>query len=58
MYIYRQTGVLCDDRMGFQKERYIQISKVDDEERKRRERQKQEREQVTFLLPFFLYKKS
>uniref|UniRef100_A0A4W5JZN6 Poly(A)-specific ribonuclease PARN n=1 Tax=Hucho hucho TaxID=62062 RepID=A0A4W5JZN6_9TELE len=27
------------------KERYIQISKVDDEERKRRERQKQEREQ-------------
>uniref|UniRef100_A0A674CWB9 Poly(A)-specific ribonuclease PARN n=1 Tax=Salmo trutta TaxID=8032 RepID=A0A674CWB9_SALTR len=30
------------------KERYIQISKVDDEERKRRERQKQEREQVTF----------
>ncbi|CDR19121.1 unnamed protein product [Oncorhynchus mykiss] len=31
--------------MGFQKERYIQISKVDDEERKRRERQKQEREQ-------------
>uniref|UniRef100_A0A6Q2XDM3 Poly(A)-specific ribonuclease PARN n=1 Tax=Esox lucius TaxID=8010 RepID=A0A6Q2XDM3_ESOLU len=28
------------------KERYIQISKVDDEERKRRERQKQEREQL------------
>uniref|UniRef100_A0AAZ3Q299 Poly(A)-specific ribonuclease PARN n=1 Tax=Oncorhynchus tshawytscha TaxID=74940 RepID=A0AAZ3Q299_ONCTS len=41
----KTTGVLCDDIMGFQKERYIQISKVDDEERKRRERQKQEREQ-------------
>uniref|UniRef100_A0AAZ3PI12 Uncharacterized protein n=2 Tax=Oncorhynchus tshawytscha TaxID=74940 RepID=A0AAZ3PI12_ONCTS len=41
----KYTGVLCDDIMGFQKERYIQISKVDDEERKRRERQKQEREQ-------------
>uniref|UniRef100_A0A674CVN7 Poly(A)-specific ribonuclease PARN n=1 Tax=Salmo trutta TaxID=8032 RepID=A0A674CVN7_SALTR len=31
--------------IGRVKERYIQISKVDDEERKRRERQKQEREQ-------------
>uniref|UniRef100_A0A8C7HV87 Poly(A)-specific ribonuclease PARN n=1 Tax=Oncorhynchus kisutch TaxID=8019 RepID=A0A8C7HV87_ONCKI len=41
----QRKGVLCDDIMGFQKERYIQISKVDDEERKRRERQKQEREQ-------------
>uniref|UniRef100_A0A8C7IU85 Poly(A)-specific ribonuclease PARN n=1 Tax=Oncorhynchus kisutch TaxID=8019 RepID=A0A8C7IU85_ONCKI len=41
----KTKGVLCDDIMGFQKERYIQISKVDDEERKRRERQKQEREQ-------------
>lgn len=30
-----------------QKERYIQVSKVDDEERKRREQQKQEREQVS-----------
>uniref|UniRef100_A0A8K9XY97 Poly(A)-specific ribonuclease PARN n=1 Tax=Oncorhynchus mykiss TaxID=8022 RepID=A0A8K9XY97_ONCMY len=40
-----QRVYLCDDIMGFQKERYIQISKVDDEERKRRERQKQEREQ-------------
>uniref|UniRef100_A0A8C9X0T1 Poly(A)-specific ribonuclease PARN n=1 Tax=Sander lucioperca TaxID=283035 RepID=A0A8C9X0T1_SANLU len=29
------------------KERYIQVSKVDDEERKRREQQKQEREQVS-----------
>uniref|UniRef100_A0A8C7MRI8 Poly(A)-specific ribonuclease PARN n=1 Tax=Oncorhynchus kisutch TaxID=8019 RepID=A0A8C7MRI8_ONCKI len=48
----KTKGVLCDDIMGFQKERYIQISKVDDEERKRRERQKQEREQVTFLLLF------
>uniref|UniRef100_A0A8K9XIC2 Poly(A)-specific ribonuclease PARN n=1 Tax=Oncorhynchus mykiss TaxID=8022 RepID=A0A8K9XIC2_ONCMY len=44
MYINRRV-YLCDDIMGFQKERYIQISKVDDEERKRRERQKQEREQ-------------
>jgi hypothetical protein len=29
-----------------QKERYIQISKVDDDERKRREQQKLEKEQV------------
>uniref|UniRef100_A0AAZ3Q7C2 Poly(A)-specific ribonuclease PARN n=1 Tax=Oncorhynchus tshawytscha TaxID=74940 RepID=A0AAZ3Q7C2_ONCTS len=48
-YIGR-TGVLCDDIMGFQKERYIQISKVDDEERKRRERQKQEREQGKLVV--------
>uniref|UniRef100_A0AAZ3R161 Uncharacterized protein n=1 Tax=Oncorhynchus tshawytscha TaxID=74940 RepID=A0AAZ3R161_ONCTS len=32
------------------KERYIQISKVDDEERKRRERQKQEREQGKLVV--------
>ena len=32
--------------MCFQKERYIQISKVDDDERKRREQQKLEKEQV------------
>lgn len=31
-----------------QKERYIQVSKVDEEERKRREQQKLEREQVSF----------
>lgn len=32
-----------------QKERYIQISKVDEEERKRREQQKLEREQVSLV---------
>lgn len=33
--------------MWEQKERYIQVSKVDEEERKRREQQKLEREQVS-----------
>lgn len=33
-----------------QKERYIQISKVDEEERKRREQQKLEKEQVALGL--------
>lgn len=34
--------------MSLQKERYIQISKVDEEERKRREQQKLEKEQVSY----------
>lgn len=40
-----------------QKERFIQISKVDDEERKRIEQQKHEREQVTsdLLAMIFLW---
>jgi hypothetical protein len=33
-----------------QKERYIQISKVDDDERKRREQQKLEKEQVDIVF--------
>lgn len=33
--------------MWEQKERYIQVSKVDEEERKKREQQKLEREQVS-----------
>lgn len=32
--------------MCYQKERFIQISKVDEAERRRREQQKQQREQV------------
>lgn len=35
-------GTVCT-----QKERYIQVSKVDDDERKRREQQKLEKEQVS-----------
>lgn len=37
---------LCQCRVCAQKERFIQVSKVDEEERKRREQQKLEREQV------------
>lgn len=37
-------------RCSVQKERFIQVSKVDEEERKRREQQKLEREQVNFAF--------
>lgn len=37
------VGTVCT-----QKERYIQVSRVDDDERKRREQQKLEKEQVGF----------
>ena len=40
--------VLC--LVCLQKERYIQISKVDDDERKRREQQKLEKEQVDIVF--------
>lgn len=36
--------------MSLQKERYIQISKVDEEERKRREQQKLEKEQASYQM--------
>lgn len=36
--------------MSLQKERYIQISKVDEEERKRREQQKLEKEQANYQM--------